>query len=324
MIVAVYVDDLLVTGNNVSMIEKFKQQMSQNFQMSDMGMLSYYLGIEVVQNRGCIKLRQTGYARKIIEKAGLKGCNPTRYPMDPKEKIDKDEGGKAVDATHYRSIIGGLRYLVHTRPDIAYSVGIASRYMERPTSIHLSAVKRILRYVQGTLQYGLVYTKNSGNNVVTGFTDSDLAGDLDDRRSTGGMCFYLNDNLITWVSQKQRCVALSSCEAEFMAATAAACQAIWIQNILSQITGVETGPVVLFIDNKSALDLAKNAVFHGRSKHIHVRYHFVRECVERGDIILKYVSSENQKADILTKALVTAKFEQMRNLLGIKNLSAQV
>lgn len=276
MIVAVYVDDLLVTGNNVSMIEKFKQQMSQKFQMSDMGKLSYYLGIEVEQSRGCIKLRQTGYARKIIEKAGLKGCNPTRYPMDPKEKIDKDEGGKVVDATHYRRIIGGLRYLVHTRPDIAYSVGIASRYMERPTSIHLNAVKRILRYVQGTLQYGLVYTKNSGNNVVTGFTDSDLTGDLDDRRSTGGMCFYLNDNLITWVSQKQRCVALSSCEAEFMAATAAACQAIWIQNILSQITGVGTSPVVLFIDNKSALDLAKNAVFHGRSKHIHVRYHFVR------------------------------------------------
>ncbi|XP_074341827.1 secreted RxLR effector protein 161-like [Apium graveolens] len=179
-----------------------------------------------------------------------------------------------MDATYYRSVIGGLRYLVHTRPDIAYSVGIASRY------------------VQGTLKYGLVYTRISGNNVVTGYTDSDLAGNLDDRRSTGGKCFYLNESLVIWVSQKQRCVALSSCEAEFMAATSAACEAIWVRNLLNQITGECTGPVVLFVDNKSAIDLAKNVVFHGRSKYIHVRYHFIRECVERGDIILKHVNSD--------------------------------
>lgn len=231
---------------------------------------------------------------------------------------------KAVDATHYKSLIGGLRYLVHTRPDIAYSVGVASRYMERPTTVHQNAVKRILRYVQGTLQFGLVYSRTSGNNILTGFADSDLAGNLDDRKSTGGMCFYLNESLITWVSQKQRCVALSSCEAEFMAATAAACQAIWIRNVLNQITAETIGPVILYIDNKSAIDLAKNPVFHGRSKHIHVRYHFIRECVERGDIVLKHVASEKQKADILTKALTTIKFERMRSLLGIKNLSGQV
>ena len=129
LIVAVYVDDLLVTGNNVSDIDRFKEQMSQRFDMTDMGMLNYYLGIEVEQSKGCIKLKQSGYARKIIEKAGLKGCNPTKYPMDPKEQIDKDKGGKVVDITQYKIMIGGLRYLVHTRPDIAYSVGIASRYM---------------------------------------------------------------------------------------------------------------------------------------------------------------------------------------------------
>ncbi|XP_074361468.1 secreted RxLR effector protein 161-like [Apium graveolens] len=221
-------------------------------------------------------------------------------------------------------MIGGLRYLVHTRLDIVYSVGIASRFMECPTALHRNAVKRIIRYIQGTLQFGLVYTKDSGNNVLTRFADSDLAGSLDDRRSTGGMCFYLNDSLITCVSQKQRCVALSSCEVEFMVATAAACQAIWIRNVLNQITDEEVGPVVLFVDNKSAIDLAKNPVFHGRSKHIHVRYHFIRECVEWGEIILKHVSSECQKEDILTKAMTTLKFEKMRRLLGIKNLSGQL
>lgn len=324
LIVAIYVDDILVTGNSVQMIDRFKREMNQKFDMTDMGKLKYYLGMEVEQEKGCIKLKQTGYAKKLIEKAGMKGCNPTKYPMDPKELIDKDEGGKAVNVTEYKSMIGGLRYLVHTRPDIAYSVGIASRYMECPTVKHRNMVKRILRYVQGTLQFGLVYTKDSGNNVLTGFSDSDMAGSLDDRRSTGGMCFYLNESLITWVSQKQRCVALSSCETEFMAATAAACQAIWIRNVLNQITAEFIGPVVLYIDNKSAIDLAKNPLFHGRSKHIHVRYHFIRECVERGEIVLKHVSSDGQTTDILTKALTTIKFERMINLLRIQNLSGRV
>lgn len=320
MIVAVYVDDLLITGSDINMIKVFKKQMSENFEMSDMGKLNYYLGIEVTQGEGFIELKQSGYARKILEKAGLSECNHAKYPMDLNEQLSRDEEGEVVDATKYRSMIGGLRYLVHTRPDIAYSVGITSRYMERPTKLHLNAVKRIMRYIKGTTQYGLVYSKDSCNNVLTGFSDSDLGGHLDDRRSTGGMVYYLNESIITWVSQKQRCVALSSCEAEFMAATAAACQGVWLRNLLGQLTSEKIGPVVLCIDNKSAIDLAKNPMFHGRSKHIDIRFHFIRECVERGDVVLKHVSSSSQRADIMTKALATVKFERMRHLLGVKNL----
>lgn len=261
MIVAVYVDDLLITGSNVSMIKAFKKQMNDNFEMSDMGKLSYYLGIEVTQGEDFIELKQTGYARKILEKAGLSDCNYAKYPMDLKEQLSQDEEGEVVDAAKYRSMIGGLRYLVHTRPGIAYSVEIAGRYMERPTKLHQNAVKRIMRYVKGTTQYGLVYSKDSGNNILTGFSDSDLGGQLDDRRSTGGMVYYLNESEITWVSQNQRCVALSSCEAEFMAATAAACQGVWLRNLLGQITSEKIGPVILCIDNKSAIDLAKNPCF---------------------------------------------------------------
>lgn len=169
-----------------------------------------------------------------------------------------------------------------------------------------------------------MYSKNSGNNMLVGYSDSDLAGQTDDIKSTGGMAFYLNDNLITWVSQKQRYVALSSCEAEFMAATTTACQAIWLKNLLGKITGEDVGPVILYIDNKSAIDLAKNSVFHGRSKHIDVRYHFIRECVERREIVIKHVSSDLQRADILTKGLSTVKFERMRKLLGVKELDKQV
>lgn len=172
-----------------------------------------------------------------------------------------------MDVTQFKSMVGGLRYLVHTRPDIAYAVGIVSRFMERPTVMHLNAVKRIIRYVKGTLEFGLVYSRENGNNILTGYSDSDLAGHIEDRKSTSGMAFYLNDSLITWVSQKQKFVALSSCEAEFMAATAAACQGIWLRNLLSQVTDESVGPVILYIDNKSAIDLAKNPMFHGRSKH---------------------------------------------------------
>lgn len=229
-----------------------------------------------------------------------------------------------MDATLYKSIIGGLRYLVHTRPDISYSVGVISRYMERPTKVHLDVVKRIMRYVKGTVEYGLVYSKNSGNSILTGFSDSDLAGHLDDRKSTSGMVFYLNESMITWVSQKQRCVALSSCEAEFMAATAAVCQGIWIRNVLNQISSEYVGPVVLCIDNKSAIDLAKNPMFHGRSKHIDIRFHFIRECVEKGEVILKHVPGSEQRADIMTKAMATVKFEKMRDLLGVKDLCRPV
>lgn len=320
LVVAVYVDDLLITGTNVDNINKFKVEMNNVFDMSDLGKLSYYLGMEVCQGNGYIELKQTGYAKKVIGKAGMTGCNAVKYPMDPMVKLDKDEQGKAVNSTQYKSVVGGLRYLVLTRPDIAYSVGIISRFMERPTEIHMAAAKRIIRYVNGTLDYGLIYSKGDGNYLLSGYSDSDLAGNVDDRRSTGGMAFYLNENLITWVSQKQKCVALSSCESEFMAATAAACQGIWLYKLLRQITNIEAGPVVLYIDNKSAIDLAKNPVFHGRSKHIDIRYHFIRECVERGEIILRHVNTNKQRADVLTKALSRAKFEEMRELLGVKNL----
>lgn len=202
VIVAVYVDDLLIMGSDVSVIEDFKKRMNCRFEMSNLEKLSYYLEIEVTQGKGFIELKQTGYAKKLLMKTGMSGCNPTKFSMDTKEQISKDAEGEAVNATDFKSIVGGLRYLVHTRPDIAYAVGVGSRYMERPTIMHMNAVKRILRYIQGTVGYGLMYSKKSGNNILTGYTNSDLAGHLDDRKSTGGMVFYLNESLITWVSQK--------------------------------------------------------------------------------------------------------------------------
>lgn len=197
-----------------------------------------------------MELRQTGYTKGLLKKAGMFGCNPTPYPMEPREQLNKDNTGKVVDSTVYKSLVGGLTFLVHTRPDIWYAVGMVSCYMERPTVKHLNAVKRIFCYVSGTLEYGLLYTENSRNHLMSGYFYSDLGGNMDDRKRTSGIAFYLSESLVTWVSQKQRCVALSSCEAEFMAATAAACQGIWLNNLLSRIMDVNIGPVVLYIDNQ--------------------------------------------------------------------------
>ncbi|XP_042753315.1 secreted RxLR effector protein 161-like [Lactuca sativa] len=240
--------------------------------------------------------------------------------MEPKLKVKKDKDGEKVDPTEYRRVVGCLRYLTHTRPDLSYSVGIASRFTEEPTTLHFQVVKHILRYVKGTVDYGLNYGRGREIEDLVGFTDSDLGGDLVNSKSTSGMIFYLGRNAITWQSQKQKTVALSTCEAEFMAATTTECQAIWLANLVKELTGHHIMPITLYVDNKSAITLMKNHVFHGRSKHIDIRYHFIRECDERGQIIVEYVNSKDQRADIFTKALAYVKYGEMRNMIGVTNL----
>ncbi|XP_023769039.1 uncharacterized mitochondrial protein AtMg00810-like [Lactuca sativa] len=320
LIVGVYVDDLIITGSNTNDVVEFKEQMKKEFEMSDLGLLSYYLGIEVSQKKWGISLRQTTYAKKILEQFGLLDCNPTTSPMEPKLKVKKDEDGEKVDPTEYRRVVGCLRYLTHTRPDLSFSVGITSRFMEEPAILHFQVVKHILRYVKGTVDYGINYGRGHEIEDFVGFTDSDLGGDPVDSKRTSGMIFYLGRNVITWQSQKKKNVALSTCEAEFMAATTTACQSIWLANLVKELTRHHIMPITLYVDNKSAIALMKNPVFHGRSKDIDIRYHFIRECVERGQIIMEYVNSKDQQADIFTKALAYVKHSEMRNMIGVTNL----
>ena len=318
LLVGVYVDDLIITGPNRANIDAFKQEMMNSFSMSDLGLLSYYLGIQVTQEKGVITLCQSSYTLKILEQAGMKGCNPCHVPMENRLKLSKNDKTPPVDKTKYRSVIGSLRYLVNTRPDIAYSVGIASRYMEDPKASHWAAVKQILRYLAGTVGFGCVYKKmNTNETMLTGYSDSDLAGDIDDRKSTSGSVFLLGSSLVTWASQKQRVVALSSCEAEYIASANAACQGIWLSRLLGELLGVQTPRVKLLVDNKSAIALSKNPVHHDRSKHIDTRFHFIRDCVERGEVEIDHVSTTDQLADILTKALGRIRFAELRQQLGV-------
>ncbi|XP_066365482.1 uncharacterized mitochondrial protein AtMg00810-like [Miscanthus floridulus] len=274
LVVGVYVDDLVITGGNNTDISKFKEEMRSTFQMTDLGLLRYYLGLEVSQTEVGITINQSAYAAKILENAGLAGCSPSHTPMESRLKLSKSSSAPSVDPTMYRSIVGSLRYLVNSRPDLAYSVGYISRFMEKPTTEHLATVKRVLRYVAGTLHFGCHYKRKKEAQLI-GYSDSDLAGDIDTRKSTTGVVFFLGGN---------------------------------------------AGTISLKIDNESAIALSKNPVFHDQSKHIDVRFHHIRECVEENRVQLQSIGTVEQLAYIITKALGHERFCQLRSKLGVYNV----
>lgn len=251
LLVAVYVDDLLITGSKFELIEGFKQNMAAKFEMTDLGLLTHYLGIEVLQYEGGITIKQEAYAKKILEETSMIEANATQIPMDAGLKLSKAQDESSVDEKDFRRVIVCLRYLIHTRPDLAFAVGVLSRYMHEPKESHFAALKQILRYVKGTYAFGLDF-KRSSNSTLIGYSDSSHNVDADDGRNTTGHLFYLNDCPITWCSQKQETVALSSCEAEFMAGTEAAKQAIWLQELLAEVIEKPIERVMIRIDNKSA------------------------------------------------------------------------
>lgn len=203
LIVGVYVDDLIITGAHSETIQSFKGEMHSLFRMSDLGLLSYYLGIEVHQGNDGITINQSTYAQKLLKMGGLAGCNSACVPMEPRLKLTKNSDRPSVDSTFYRSLVGSLRYLVHSRPDIAFAVGYFSRFMESPRDDHLTAVKHILRYVAGTVNYGCKFAHSGEEGIhLLGFSDSDLGGDVDDRKSTSGALFFLGSSPVAWQSQK--------------------------------------------------------------------------------------------------------------------------
>jgi hypothetical protein len=256
-----------------------------------------------------------------LQKAGMVECTTVQVPMEPRLKLSKTSSNPPVDVTFYRSIVGSLRYLVHSRPDIVFAVGYVSRFMEKPTTEHLSTVKHLLRYIAGTKNYGCVLRSSGEKLELVGYSDADMAGDLDDRKSTTGCLFFLNGCPVTWQSVKQHSIALSSGEAEYMAATAAACQAAWLRRLLGELLNQQEETVKLFIDNQSALQLIKKPVFHERTKHIDLRFHFIRECVEDGKVAVEHIGTTNQLADILTKSLGRTQFQDLRARIGIIDIT---
>jgi hypothetical protein len=239
--------------------------------------------------------------------------------MEERLKLSRNSTTEEVDATQYRRLVGSLPYLAHTRSELTFSVGYVSQFMQRPTTEHQQAVKRIIRYVVRTLDHGLYYPRCPGEAHLVRYSNSDHAGDIDTSKSTSGILFF-GKCLVSWQSVKHQVVALFSCEAEYIAASTASTQALWLVRLLCDLLGRDTGAVELRVDSKSALALAKNPVFYERSKHIQVRYHFIRGCLEKGCFKACYINTKDQLADLLTKLLGRIKFLELCFRIGMVQL----
>ncbi|KAL9235087.1 hypothetical protein vseg_009883 [Gypsophila vaccaria] len=321
LIVSLYVDDLIFTGNDRNMCDEFKRSMMAEFDMSDLGKMKYFLGIEVKQYPNGIFICQRKYARDVLTRFGMEHSNAVKNPIVPGTKLSKDESGARVDDTRFKQVVGCLMYLTVTRPDLAYVVSLISRFVSSPTMAHWLAAKRVLRYVKGTTTLGIFYSKGKNDLGLMGFTDSDYAGDLDDRKSTSGYTFMLGSGAIAWASKKQPVVALSTTEAEYIAAALCACQCIWLRQVLKHIKVDEKNETVIMCDNNSTIQLSKNPVLHGKSKHIDVKFHFLRDLVNDEVVRLSYCTSEDQIADIMTKPLKLEQFEKLRGMLGVTDMA---
>src|ERR1700732_3567756 len=275
--------------------------MQKEFEMSMMGELKFFLGLQIEQLQGGNFISQSKYTRELLERFGMKDTKLCKTPMSLTARLEKDEKGKKVDNTRYRCMIGSLLYLTASRPDISLSVCICARFQSDPRESHLTAVKRILRYLVGTPTLGLWYPKDSTFELY-GYSDADYAGSKVDRKSTSGTCFFLGKSLVSWFSKKQNSVALSTAEAEYIAVGSCVAQLLWMKQELEHY-GLKYDHIPVYCDNTSAINLTKNPVQHSRSKHIEVRHHFIRDHISKGDIVTTFVPSEDELADIFTKPL---------------------
>jgi hypothetical protein len=320
VILIVYVDDIVITGDDADEIAHLKGHLAQEFEVKDLGNLRYFLGIEVSRGPKGILLSQQKYVLDLLQEAGMLGCRPATTPIEPNHRLISDMG-KPVDRESYQRMVGKLIYLSHTRPDIAYAVSTVSQFMHDPRSSHMDVVTRILRYLKGCPGKGLLYTHH-GNLQVECYTDADWAGSLDDRRSTSGYCTFVGGNLVSWRSKKQTVVARSTAEAEFRSMAHGVCEVLWMRILLMELGLFKCTPLMLYCDNKAAIDIANNPVQHDRTKHVEIDRHFIKEKLESGIICMPYVNSSNQVADILTKGLPEKYFSIFSSKMGLYDVFA--
>ncbi|CAL9001633.1 unnamed protein product, partial [Prunus brigantina] len=298
LIVSLYVDDIIYTGSSRELMMEFKIEMMRQYEMTDLGLLHHFLGLGVIQAESYIFLHQKKYAKTLLDKFGFKDCKAVATPLAMNEKLSKEDGSEQADEGVYRQIVGSLLYLTATRPDIMFAASLLARFMHGPTRKHMGTAKRVLRYVQGTTDYGIVYEKGKEARLI-GYCDSDWAGSEDDMKSTSGYAFNLGSG------------------AEYVSAAEATAQAIWLRFVLSDFGEEQVGATTILCDNTSAIAITKNPVHHHKTRHINRRFHFIRDALQNGEIDLLYCKTEEQTADIFTKALAKDRFEYLRRKLGV-------
>ncbi|GJT05743.1 putative ribonuclease H-like domain-containing protein [Tanacetum coccineum] len=317
MLVQVYVDDIIFGSTKSSMVKDFEDLMQKEFKMSSMGELTFFLGLQVKQSNGGIFLSQDKYVKDILNKFDFRTIKPASTPIEAHKSLGKDEEGEDVDVHLYRSMIGCLMYLTASRPDIMFAVCLCARFQVTPKVSHLHAVKRIFRYLKHQPKLGLWYPKESPFHLEA-FSDSDYAGDNHDRRSTSGGCQYLGRRLVSWQCKKQTIVAISSTEAEYVAAASCCAQVLWMQNQLLDY-GFNFMNTEIHIDNESTICIVKNPVLHSKTKHIQIRHHFIRDCYEQRLINVVKVHTDDNVADLLTKGFDLARFNFLVVTIGMMN-----
>ena len=318
-VVVVWVDDIIIASSDVTTLRDVKQSLSQQFDMHDLGELSWFLGIQFTCGDDFVKIDQTKYVEKILSKFGMSDCKPRQTPCEM--KIVDDHSEKA-DGELYRKIVGSLIYVMTaTRPDLCFAVTKLSQHMSDPSAAHFTMAKHVLRYLKGTADQSLVFKGSNNHLGLVGHCDADWANSPD-RRSITGYAFQLAETgpMISWKSKKQQTIALSTCEAEYMAITAASQEAKFLMQLLSDMTGrTPEGSYTLHCDNQGAIALAKNPVQHQRSKHIDIKYHYIRSEIQAGSLNLVYVPTEQNIADVFTKPVTRARLQAFTQILTGKH-----
>ncbi|KAM1296793.1 hypothetical protein ACFX2I_023596 [Malus domestica] len=314
IILLIYVDDILITGNSPRQMAHLIKKLGSLFSMKDLGPLSYFLGIEVKYNGDAMHLCQSKYALDLLTRTKFTAAKPISTPVSSGQKLSAYVGDPYANSELYRSVVGALQYLTITRPDLSYAVNQICQFMHSPKNTHWMAVKRILRYLKATYNHGLLY--KPGTATLTAYSDADYAGNPDTRHSTGGFCVYLGSNLVSWSSKKQKTVSRSSAEAEYRQLAYTAAELSWLRSLYKDLH-LHLVPPTIWCDNISSIALASNPVFHSRTKHLEVDYHYVREKVVRKQLFVSYVCSQDQLADIFTKGLSSSRFKFLVSKLPV-------
>ncbi|KAK5776854.1 hypothetical protein PVK06_044819 [Gossypium arboreum] len=315
--VLVYVDDIIITGSSSTTIDWFVRLLHEEFSLKDMGDLHFFLGIEVTRSStGSLHLCQAKYIRDILARASMATAKSVTTPMVSSSVMSKDDGECLVEPTEFRSLAGALQYVVLTRPNIAYAVNRICQFMHNPTSLHMTALKQILRYLCGTIDFGIVI-QPTDRLSLTAYADANWGLDFDDRRSTSGFCVYFGATPVSWGSKKQQVISRSTAEVEYRSLATATSEVMWLLSLLQELHLKSTDTPTIWCDSSGAVAVAANPVLHSKFKHVELDLFFVREKVADRSIFVSEVPACDQAADIFTKPLSATLFSRFRKFLWV-------